>query len=74
MTNQSVPEQLLQISVNRLVSENLGGLVRKFADFTKNMEPVARKEAGLLVLGMVETACGDFITKMRARAESTKSV
>ena len=71
MTNQSVPEQLLQMSVDRMVSEALGGLVNKFADFTKNMEPAQRKEAGTLILGMVEVACGDFITKMKARIDKS---
>lgn len=69
MANQSISEKLLQMGIERSVSEKLNGLVREFGDFTKNLSETERKAAGLMILGMVETACGDFFTKMKARIE-----
>ena len=69
MANQSISEKLLQMGIERSVSEKLNGLVREFGDLTKNMSEADRKAAGLMILGMVETACGDFFTKMKARIE-----
>ena len=68
-TNQNISEKLLQMAIERSVSEKLNGLTREFGDFTKNMSEADRKAAGLMILGMVETACGDFFTKMKARIE-----
>ena len=72
-TNQSISEKLLQMGIDKSVSEKLNGLVRELADFTKGMPDADRKTAGLMILGMVETAAGEFFTKMKARIES-KSV
>lgn len=69
MTTQNISERLLQIAIERSVSEKLNGLTREFGDFTKSMSEADRKAAGLLVLRMVETACGEFFTKMKARIE-----
>ena len=69
MASQSISEKLLQMVIERSVSEKLNGLVREFGDFTKNMSEADRKAAGVMILGMVETACGDFFTKMKARIE-----
>ena len=69
MANQSISEKLLQMGIERSVSEKLNGLVREFGDFTKNMSEADRKAAALMILGMVENACGDFFTKMKARIE-----
>lgn len=68
-TNQNISEKLLQMAIERSVSEKLNGLTREFGDFMKNMSEADKKAAGLMILGMVETACGDFFTKMKARIE-----
>lgn len=68
-TNQHVSEKLLQMAIERSVSEKLNGLIREFGDFTKGINEADRKAAGIMILGMVETACGDFFTKMKARIE-----
>ena len=73
MTNPSISEKLLQISVDRLVSETLGGMVRKFADFTKDMSTAEKQEAGLKILDLMKVATNDFFTKMEKRIQS-KSV
>jgi len=73
MANQHVSEKLLQMKIDKLVSEKLNGLTQEFGDFTKGMNEADRKAAGLMILGMVETATGEFFTKMKARLES-KSV
>lgn len=68
-TNQNISEKLLQMAIERSVSEKLNGLTREFSDFMKSMNEADRKAAGLMILGMVETACGEFFTKMKARIE-----
>lgn len=73
MTNPSISEKLLQISVDRLVSETLGGMVRKFADFTKDMSMAEKQEAGLKILDLMKVATNDFFIKMEKRIQS-KSV
>jgi len=72
MTNQHVSEKLLQMSIERSISEKLSGLTREFGEFTKGMNEVEKKAAAIMILGMVETACGDFFTKMKARIEDKK--
>lgn len=69
-TNQNISEKLLQMAIDRSVSEKLNGLTREFGDFTKNMSEADKKAAAIMILGMVEIACGEFFTKMKARIES----
>jgi len=77
MEKRSVSEQLLQMLINKSVSEKLSVLTREFADFTKDMNEADRKVAAIMVLGMVETASGEFFIKMKSRImigkESVKS-
>jgi hypothetical protein len=77
MEKRSVSEQLLQMLINKSVSEKLSVLTREFADFTKEMNEADRKVAAIMVLGMVETASGEFFIKMKSRImigkESVKS-
>ena len=71
-TNQHVSEKLLQMLIEKSVSEKLGGLTREFADFTKGMDEAEKKDTALMILTMVETATSEFFTKMRARIEAKK--
>ena len=71
-TNQNISEKLLQMAIERSVSEKLNGLTREFGDFAKGMNEADRKAVGIMILGMVETACGDFFTKIKARIESNR--
>jgi len=68
-TNQSISEKLLQVGIERSVSEKLSGLTREFGDFTRGMDEAEKKAAATMILGMVETACDTFFTKMKARIE-----
>ena len=74
MTNPSISEKLLQMLIDKSVSEKLGGLTREFADFTKGMSDAERKEAALMTLEMVGTATNEFLAKMKIRIESSKKV
>jgi len=69
---QHLSERLLQAAIKKQVSEKLGSIGREIGDFTKDMTPADAKAAKLMILEMVNTACGEFYTKMKARVESDK--
>lgn len=73
MTNafQSVQEQLLQMTVEKMVSEALGGLVHKLTDFTEEMEQAQKKEARNIILRMMRVAAEHFINRLEARNEKS---
>ena len=66
---QYIPERLLQMAVEKQVSERLGTIGR---ELTKGMTEADAKEAKLMILEMVRNACGEFYTKMKTRIESKK--
>lgn len=67
---QHIPERLLRAAVEKSVSEKLGSVGRELGELTKGMTEADAKEAKLMVLEMVRSACGVFYAKMKARIES----
>jgi|GEM_PF-6393962 len=66
-TNNYVAALLLQAAIEKMVGAKLSELTREFAELTKDMDPADKKVAGEMILEMVDSACGLFTTKMRAR-------
>ena len=64
---QHIPEMLIRAAVTEEVAAALGNLSRKLGDLTKGMTEADEKEAKIMTLEMMRTACGEFYTKMRAR-------
>ena len=73
MVAQIVAEQLLQMAIDKSVSEKLGVLTRDYADFTRGLSEEEKKEASLLIIKMMMRATDSFFTKMEIRI-SSKSV
>ena len=72
MTNPSVSEKLLQMLIEKSVSEKLNNLTREFGELTKGMSEGEKQQTALMILGMVENATNEFFNKMRARIEARK--
>jgi len=73
MVAQIVAEQLLQMAIDKSVSEKLGVLTRDYTDFTRGLSEEEKKEASLLIIKMMMRATDSFFTKMEIRI-SSKSV
>ena len=73
MVAQIVAEQLLQMAIDKSVSEKLGVLTRDYVDFTRGLSEEEKKEASLLIIKMMMRATDSFFTKMEIRI-SSKSV
>lgn len=69
MSHPQIPERLLYAAISKQVSERLGTIGNEIGEFTKGMSEADAKEAKLMVLEMVRTACGEFYTKMKSRIE-----
>ena len=68
---QYIPERLLQAAISKQVSERLGTIGNEIGEMTKGMNEADAKEAKLMVLEMVRTACGEFYEKMKVRIENS---
>ena len=72
MSNQTIAEKLLQLAMNKGVSEKLNEVIRQVKDLAKGMSEAEQLEAAPMILDMAKKATDDFFAKMQARLESKK--
>lgn len=65
-------EVLLQSAIKKQVANNLGQMNREMNDFVKEMSFDDAREARLMILEMVHTACEEYCAEMKARLEGKK--
>lgn len=67
-------EKVLQIVVNRVVSEKLNNILREFKD-SESMNELnenEQRDTGLMLLEMMQKSTDEFVRKMKARVSAKK--